>query len=93
MTQMPEANHASAAADAPMTARQERNLEVERLSKRARDLRTGLHHLTEVERLGVNCKIRRAMLGAKLARVEGRIFRLLQMPLFPAGARKNGRTR
>jgi len=93
MSQMPEANHASAAADAPMTARQEHNLEVERLSKRARDLRIGLHYLTEVERHGVNCQVRRAMLGAKLAHVEGRIFRLLQMPLFVDGVRKNGRQR
>jgi hypothetical protein len=56
--------------------------EVERLKRRARDLRAGLRHLEEVERSGVNCEVRRALQTKKLHTVEARIFRLQQWGLF-----------
>jgi hypothetical protein len=82
MSQNPLQQQASKAADAPPSAGAQKNLEVERLAKRARDLRIGLRNITEMERRGVNCDRRRAMQASKLARVEARIFRLLQMSLF-----------
>jgi hypothetical protein len=78
MTQTPVHNHASGAAEAPQTAPDLKATEIARWSKRARDLRIGLRNLTELEHQGVNCATRRAMLGAKLAKVEARIFRLRQ---------------
>lgn len=68
-----------------------RNDEVARFTRRARELRIELGELTDHERTGAKQPRVRAMLAAKLARVNAHIFRLLQMPLFPEPERKSGR--
>jgi hypothetical protein len=52
--------------------------EVERLKRTARDLRIGLENLTDLARRGEHVEDRRVKHGAKLARVENRIFQLRQ---------------
>lgn len=60
----------------------QKNIEVERLTKQARDIRTGLRHLTEEANRGIDVERRRAAKAAQLAHVNARILRLLQMRLF-----------
>jgi hypothetical protein len=52
--------------------------EVERLKRRARDMRMGLRNLTELANDGEDVAKRRLAHGAKLAHVENRIFQLRQ---------------
>ena len=82
MAERPLHNRASAAAESPQTAPDLRAIEIGRWEKRARDIRIGLRNLTEIERRGVLVESRRMMLGAKLSRVEARIYRLKQGRLF-----------